>query len=108
MSTSSSDSVFSLGTTLIQLTPGGSFPVFFQSVAGQNGWHIKYQSGGTLFLIGSQLGTTISSAALLGATGHYMFGVNEALDIGGPCNFYLVALGATTLVNALRTFSSGF
>ena len=114
MATSSLDSVFALSTTLMIVTPAATAAIFMTPTAGQLGWQMTYQSGGTLWIVGAPagstlaLGTSLAGTALVGATMHYMVKTTEVLSLNGPCSFYLAALGATTMVNVMRQYSAGF
>lgn len=110
MSTSSSDSVHTLGVTRITIAPGSTQAVFIDINALENNFLFKYQSGGTLEILGAtgSLGSTLTAGQLATAnqTG-YLMGTTEVLSIGGPCRFYLSATSATTLVHMLRGRSAG-
>ncbi len=107
MATTSYDSIFGLGTTQIMIPPGATLGVLVEAVAGQNSIILKYLSGGTLYVMGVAAGATLSAADLAGATGHYLVGTSEILNIDGPARFYLASLGATTVVCAMRGKSQG-
>jgi hypothetical protein len=110
MATSSSDSVCTLGVTRMAIAPGSTQALFIDINATENNFLFKYQSGGTLEILGATgpLGSTLTVAQLATAnqTG-YLVGTSEVLSIGGACRFYLSATGATTLVHMLRGRSAG-
>src|ERR1700731_232468 len=105
MSTSSSDSITTLGATRIIIAPGSTQALFMDMNALENNYLIKYYSGGTLEIFGAtgQMGSTLTAAQLATAnqTG-YLVGTSEILSIGGPARFYLSATSATTIVHMLR------
>lgn len=108
MSTSSYDSIFSLGTTNIIVPVGATVAVLIEGIAGQNSTLLKYVSGGTLSVVGVATGVTLTAAELASAVGnHYVMGTSEVLSIDGPARFYLMATGATTTVSAIRGRTQG-
>lgn len=62
---------------------------------------LKYGSGQTLWI----LGTTNLPA---GFTGGWLFGASEIHHVHGPANFWLGALGATTVVQRMRVYGEGY
>lgn len=108
MSTSSYDSVFGLGTTLLKIGVGSTIAQLITGVAGQNNLLLKVQSGGTLEIIGVPEGVTLTQAQLAAANqNHYILGASEILSLGGPVRLYLSATGATTIVMCMRGIASG-
>src|SRR4051812_45642473 len=95
------NSIFGLGTTLIAVPPGATQAVLVTPVAGQIFTRIKYQSGGTLEIIGlGTAGATLTAAQLVSNSGgHYLVGNTEApITLTGAPAFYLSSLSATTVV----------
>lgn len=116
MSTSSDDTIASLGTTRIIIPPGATNAVYVDRVAGCNYMVLKYFSGGSLEIIGvgmtnppaNNQGVTLTGAELVSAAGkHYIMSTTEVLNVAGNPPFYLQALNATTICMAIRGKSSG-
>lgn len=109
MATSSYDSIFSLGTTIITITPGATNAVLLTPVAGQLSTLLKYGAGGSLEIIGVTGGQTLSAADLVAQQGgHYLMGTSEILSLAGPVRCYLMAEGASpTIVRIIRGLSQG-
>lgn len=110
MSTSSDDSVMTLGATRMVIPVGSSLALYVDINATENNLLFKYYSGGTLEIFGATgpLGSTLTQAQLTASnqTG-YLVGTSEILSIGGPCRFYLSATGATCIVHMIRGRSAG-
>jgi hypothetical protein len=119
MATTSSDSVWTLGTTKIVIPPGATQAVLISPFAGQLSVTLKYSSGGTLEVLPAGL-TTLGSpgcflpiaqaAATLAALSGmgYLLGGSEVLSISGPASFYLSSLNATSIVYAIFTKGQGY
>lgn len=107
MSTSSTDSIFSVGTTQIAIPPGATLAVLIAGVAGQNSLLLKYGSGGTLYAMGVGDGATLTANQLALAPAHYLVGTSETLSFDGPARLYLASLSATTLVYGIYGRSQG-
>ena len=118
MSTTSFDSVFTLGATMIKVPVGATAALLITPFAGQVNCLIKYSSGGTceilpagltqialnLFAPVAQPGQTL--LALSGSG--YLLGANEALSIPGPASFYLSSTGATSVLYAIFGKGQGY
>lgn len=125
MATSSYDSVFSFGATIVKVGIGATVATYMQPEPGQIGWMLKYMNGGTCFLlpcaigssqIGMGFGTTQTQAALAGMSGAgYLLGsangntgVIENLRINGPASFYISSAGATSLISVMSFKGQGY
>lgn len=100
MSTSGSDSIYSIGTTQIAVPVGNTVAVFIKGQAGQNSMLYRNLTGGTLLNLGSGAsGTTLTAAQLVavGLSGGYVLTTAE-YSVDGPASFYLAAPGATQVV----------
>lgn len=111
MSTTSMDSVWSLGSTRIMVPVGSTLAVYMSPVPGQINTVLKYSSGGTCEIfpagltqtsIGVFLGITLAAATLASLAGTcYAFSAAEVLTINGPASFYLSSTGATSILHML-------
>jgi len=124
MAISSSDSVWTVGATRIQVPVGATLAIFCQPQAAQVSWLLKYISGGTCEIlttgIGSSVanlffGTTLPAATLAAFNGQGFLlgplgaGSNwESIQIPGPAQFYLSSTGATSIVAALLFKGQGY
>lgn len=111
MSTSSTDSVFSLNTFRVAIPPGATQAVYINlaQTAGSNALVMKYFSGSSIEIINpASGGSTQSAAALVTLSGTgYLIGTNETLNIdGAPC-FYAQATGATGVLMFVGGLSQG-
>ena len=124
MSSSSSDSIFSLATSRVVVPVGAPLAVFMAPYPGQVGWQVKYYTGGTLEILQSTTGASFISnsysapyfsagstqtpqqLANLSGTG-YLIGTSEALSLTGPASFYLSSTGATSIAMVIRALSAG-
>lgn len=97
MSSSSTD-IFGLGTTQIVVAPGATNARWIDFGERVTSLQVKYFSGGTLEIVGSPAGGTMPGASLAGLPGtQYIMGTSEVQSIDGPCRFYLMATGSTTI-----------
>lgn len=96
MSTSSSDSIFSVGTTQIAVPPGATLALLVVPFTFENHTSLKNGSGGTCFIVGCPTGVTLTAAELAQASNHYLLGVSEFLSLDGPVRFYLANIGSGT------------
>lgn len=95
---SSSNDIFGLGITQVIIVAGGTNARWIDFGACVTSVQIKYFSGGTLEIVGSPAGGTMPGASLAGLPGtQYIMGTSEVQSIDGPCRFYLMASGATTI-----------
>jgi len=118
MTTTSYDSIFSLGATRIIVPVGATVAVFMQPFTGQISALLKMFSGGTCEIlppgltqtaIGVFQGTTMNGATLAAISGSgYCFTSNEVMAINGPANFYLSSTGATSIIHAVFGKGQGY
>lgn len=113
MSTSSYDSVFGVKTSLVTLLAGATLGQFVDVIDGQNGIMVQFLSGGTLYLSGTTTGTgtagtTMGASALAAAFASAWIMPTTPVSFDGLPRFYLMATGATTVVQIMRTRSQGF
>lgn len=109
MSTSSSDTVFALGSTTIYVAPGSTVATYFVQHAGQVSTLFKNGAGGTLWIVGCPTGSTLAASDLASATGHYLVGASEVLSFDGPVTCYLAnSHSATHTVYCLIGKSAGY
>lgn len=110
MSTSSSDSIFCLGTTRMVAGPGATQAVLVNAsaVPGCNSIIFKYFSGGTAEIVGVTTGQTLTAAQMvtLANTG-YVMGTSEVLSLDGPARFYFFASGSSTACHVIFGKSQG-
>lgn len=111
MATSSYDSDFSLKVEQFKVQAGATLAQWIggNAVAGCNTIWVQHLSGGTLFILSDGSGSTMSAAALAGASSTGMLFVASAtpFEIPGPANFYLAAGGATATVNVMYGKTQG-
>lgn len=99
------DDIHSVGTSLLAIGVGATIALYIPNSPYQNYIQLRYVAGGTLTVIGTPQGQTLTGAQLAtGATG-YLMGATETLLIAGRPAFYLCSLGATTLISQLIGFS---
>ncbi len=98
----SQEDVFGLVTQQVVVGVGGTLYVGVTGGVGVNSQVLKYFSGGSCTIYGE----TVSAAGASTLNG-YLMSTSEALNIGGPASYYLVATGATTILMLLRTKTSG-
>lgn len=102
---SSHDGIFTVKTEQRAVPAGATLAVFVAAdeVAGCNQMWVQHLSGGTLFINGDGSGATLSAAALAAAasTGSLYVPALTPFFIPGQPAFYLVAAGATALVNIM-------
>jgi hypothetical protein len=124
MSTTSFDSVFTVGATRLQVPVGATLALFCQPVQGQLGWYLKYISGGTCeilstavgFTNGTYYGTTqpAGTLAIMSGNGYLLGGIGitgaifETVKLMGPAQFYLSSTGATSIVSLLMLKGQGY
>lgn len=96
------DDVFSISPSTINVgTSTGSY-VGITCGSGVNSQILKYYSGGSLLVYGT------TAAAAGASTGFaYLMGTSEALNIGGPAQYYLTATGATVVCMLIKTITAG-
>lgn len=107
---SSSDSIFVLGTTMIAVPAGVTNAIRLTPLPGQLMWQLKYSSGSSLcYLLGVGFGATLSQTELSDAPNiGYLFGTqSEILKIDGPATFYLAAVAATAVIQCIVGKSQG-
>lgn len=111
-----------LGGTQLVVGPGATLALLVTPEPGEVGSGIKVLSGGSLaifstpyaqansYLYGISLGSTWAGASLvaLNTAGGYVLGSGEAVNIQGPAKYYLMAMGATTIVTKLVAYGEGF
>jgi len=124
MSISSSDSVWTLGATRIQVPIGATLALFCQPQVAQISWLLKWISGGTCEILSTGIGssnlnlnfgTTVPPATLASQSGQgFLLGPIgsgsdwESIAIPGPAAFYLSATGATAIVSAMLFKGQGY
>jgi hypothetical protein len=110
MATSSSDSIFALGTTNVIVPAGTTNAVLIAPIAGQNSTILKFLGGGTCGLYGIAAGATATAAQLASVVGnHYTFtAANETLNLDGGPRFYIWSAGATSVVAMVVGKTAGF
>lgn len=98
-----------LGLRTERVAIGLSAPIAFTPMPSQEGWLIKYQVlGGTLEISGTTgIAQGLSFPVQTWGSG-YIMDVTESISIDGPASFYLRSAGATSIVNVVRTLTSGF
>lgn len=117
---SSSDQIYGLQASRVNVGTGATLAFFLDVVPGQISTVIKYLSGGTLEIIGcttnaaindfskAAQGTTYSAADLASLSGTgYLMATNEVLSFAGPIRCYLSSTGATTIVHIIKGRSEG-
>ncbi len=111
MTTTSFDSVWTVGVTRMAVGIGATVAAYMQPVPGQVGWVIKTLPGQTLEIypsaVGSSIlnlnfGTTQTQSALAGFSGQGFLlggstGAVENFRINGPAQFYLGNSSGATL-----------
>lgn len=101
MSTSSNDSIFSMGATRIAVPTGLTNAILVEPIALQRQILLKRLSGGSCEIIGVGQFATLSGAQLATLSqGGYVIPDTD-FTIPGPARFYLSALGATSVIMAL-------
>lgn len=118
MTTTSFDSIWSLGASRIIVPVGPTLAVFMKPVQDQQGWVINFLSGSCEILstgigssnLGLNFGTTLSggSLAAYSGSGYPLLNNDPPLQINGPAMFYLSSLGATSIVACLQLKGQGY
>jgi len=90
---------------LLALAPGVT--AILAPIAGQLGAIIKYVSGGSLSILRNpeQGITTVGSSFAI--SNLYTLGTNEVMNLNTNQSLYMIATGATCVVNVLRLRSIG-
>lgn len=114
---SSSDNIFSLAASNLNIVAGATNAVLVNAVAYQSSVLVKFISGGSLEIIqagvpvsgeSSAAAATLTPAQLATASGKgYPVTVSESINISGPATFYLAAYGSTAVVGILKGLSDG-
>ncbi len=100
--------------TLMIIPPGATLAVLITPIACECSSGLKYLSGGSLeiqFAPNPVAGgaTALSATQLVDVQGKgYLMGSSEAINFDGPVRYYLMATGATVLVNSIRGLTSGY
>lgn len=104
--------VSNLQPQIVTVPVGVTVGVFVGPVAGQASVLVEnLTSGATLFLMQSNVGSTMPGATLAALFATFAYAVPTApntVNIEGPASFYLAATGATATVHLLRKLTSGF
>lgn len=105
---SSSDSIFGVETTRVNVGVGATIATLVDIVSGQNTTYFKFLSGGSCEIIGVSAGVTLTAAQLATASGtcYPMTVVNEVISFDGPLRCYLSGYGATSVVAVIKGKSS--
>lgn len=94
---------------VLTIAPGATNARFVPQIAGEISSGIKYFTGGSLEIIGTTAGGTLTASQLVAAQGTgYLFGSGESLNFDGAVRYYLMATGATVVAYQLKGLSSGF
>lgn len=97
-----------LGSTVMIIAPGATNALLVIPPAGEVSSLIKYGAGGSMELVQSQAGVTLTGSSLVPLIGTgYLMGTTETVNIDGPARYYIVATGATVTAYHLTGFSSG-
>lgn len=106
MATSSYDSIHRVGVTTFSLAAGiTTASAYIPPTAYLISTRISYVTGGTLLLIGTDVGVTLASATLAVSDVYQV--PTTSIIIEGPAPFYLAAAGVTTTVSLLFNYSQG-
>ena len=106
MATSSYDSCFRVGATTFSLAAGiTTASAYIPPTQYLIGSVVSYVSGGTLLLIGTDVGVTLASATLAVSDVYQV--PTGGISINGPASYYLAAGGATTTVSILFCYNQG-
>lgn len=92
-----------LGATQIQV--GLSAIIQISPIGYEEGWILKYASGGSLEIVTKPPALTGTSAVVWG-TG-YLMGTAESITAKGPTAFWLAAKGATAIAHMIYGQTSG-
>lgn len=98
MAVSSYDSVFELSPQQYNVGPGATLALYFPQASSASATTIKYITGGSMLLYGTQVGVTLSAAQLVAkfaTLSFYMMGSGEVRSIEGNPPLYIGAQGAT-------------
>ena len=87
------EDVWSLQTERLNIGSSGGYVAGVTAGVGVVNLTIKYAGGGTLEILGASAQTA--------GTG-YVLGSSEALNIGGPVEFFLSSTGATSIAHIIR------
>jgi len=100
--------IYGLGATRVVIAPGATNAVLIQGINYQSASLFKYFSGGSLEIINCPVGSTLTGAQLVTATGGgYLMDAGEKLSVDGAARYYAMATGATTTAMLLYGLSSG-
>lgn len=97
--------------TQLIVPSGATLAILLQNNAFECNSIVKYFSGGSLELIGISggYGNTYAGGSLVAMNGTgYLFGSGEAVSIGGPARYYLMATGATAVAYLLKGMGTGY
>jgi len=118
MTTTSYDSICSIGSTRITIPVGATLAVFMSPFTGQISQLLKLTAGGTCEVLapgltqiasGVFLGTTMAAATLAAISGQgYCLSTNEILSINGPACFYLSSTSATSMIHSIWGKGQGY
>lgn len=120
MSTTSYDSIWSVGATQIVVPVGVTLAVFCTPQQGQQAWQFKCLAGGSCEILPTGIGTsnlnyffgtTTNGGTLVALSGKgYPLSISappETVALNGPASFYLSSLGVTSVVAALLFKGAG-
>lgn len=101
--------VFGVKPEKYVIAPGATNAQLITPVAYEVANQVKYGTGGSLEIQKAPQGTTYIGASLAPLIGTgYLMGTAEALSLGGPARYYLMATGATVTAFVLRGLSDGY
>ena len=102
---SSSEPIFGAVTSQVVVAPGATNAFFIENIPLQGALLLKYFSGGTLEVHGTNRtnGSTMPGASLAPLIGTgYILGTSEVLSLAGPTRIYLMATGATAVACLIK------
>jgi len=107
MATSSYDSAYRIGATTYAIPAGITVGTgYVPQVEYRMDAQVNWVSGGTLLIIGTDIGVTLA-AATLAVSDFYVVPSVTGVNISGPAPFYLAAQGTTSVVSLLFRYSQG-
>lgn len=102
------DKVYRVLPEIVSVSTGITNAVFVQPVAGQVSVLARLVSGGSLYILPANSGSTYAAATLAAVFATYAYGfgaigtAESMVELQGPACFYLGAVGGTTVCHLLR------
>lgn len=116
---SSQTYIYSVGTTKLVVPPGATLALYVKAASGERSSSVQWVSGGSAVIFGTPVnqnpfanapGQTWAGASLVALenAGGFVLGSGAAYNFDGPVQYYLMAVGATAIVNKLIGYSEGY